>query len=157
LLTTPIVMNGQALNREVGIGRDRVLIVDDDPDMREALAVLLTDAGYQVDVAHDGQEAIGKLPMSSPDLVVTDVQMPGMHGLDLAQYLRRLDDKLPIVLATGCETRDLQTQAEAYGAVACLVKPIDLEELTWTIEVALACRRGSGLAPKRARRRARVV
>ena len=54
MLTSLIVMNGQALNREVGIERDRVLVVDDDADMREALAVLLTDAGYQVDVANDG-------------------------------------------------------------------------------------------------------
>jgi DNA-binding NtrC family response regulator len=141
LLNPPIVMNGEALNRDAGIGRDRVLIVDDDPEMRETLAAVLADAGYAVHVAHNGHDAMGKLAQALPDLVLTDIQMPGMHGLDLVQNLRRIDEALPIVLATGLETRDLVTSAESYGAVACLEKPIDLEELTWTIDLALACRR----------------
>jgi DNA-binding NtrC family response regulator len=146
-------MNGEALNGDAGGVKDRVLIVDDDPDMRETLAALLTDAGYAVQVAHDGHDAIGKLGDVLPDLVLTDVQMPGMHGLDLVQSLRRIDDELPIVLATGLETHDLLTRAELYGAVACLEKPIDLEELTWTIEVALACRRGARKAARSRMRR----
>ena len=63
-----------------------------------------------------------------------------MHGVDLAQRIRRESD-VPVVLTTGNETFDLCTDSEAYGAVACLMKPINLDELLWTIDCALACRR----------------
>lgn len=123
--------------------RDRVLVVDDDPDAREVIAVVLTQAGYVVEVAQDGFDAIGKVGNVEPDIVLTDLQMPGMHGLDLINNLRRIDGDLPVVVATGMETRDLQTNADLYGAVACLEKPIDMELLVWTIELALACHRGA--------------
>jgi CheY-like chemotaxis protein len=123
--------------------RDRVLVVDDDPDAREVMAVVLTQAGYTVEVANDGFDAIGKMGKAEPDIVLTDLQMPGMHGLDLISNLKQIDGDVPVVVATGMETRDLQTNADLYGAVACLEKPIDLEELLWTIELALACHRGA--------------
>jgi two-component system response regulator GlrR len=123
--------------------RDRVLVVDDDPDAREVIAVVLTQAGYAVEVAQDGFDAIGKVGVAEPDIVLTDLQMPGMHGLDLITNLRQIDGDLPVVVATGMETRDLQTNADLYGAVACLEKPIDMDQLVWTIELALACHRGS--------------
>ena len=61
--------------------------------------------------------------------------MPGLTGVDLAQRIRRLGD-VPVILTTGAETHDLCTGAEAYGAVACLTKPINLDELLWTIDTA---------------------
>ena len=72
--------------------------------------------------------------------------MPGMHGLDLIDKIRKIDELLPVVLATGVETRDLMTNPSLYGAVACLEKPLDLDELFWTIDLALACRRGAAHA-----------
>jgi CheY-like chemotaxis protein len=115
------------------------LIVDDDGDARELIASVLSEAGYQVEVAGDGFEAINKLSVVRPDLVLTDLRMPGLTGVDLAQRIRGLGD-VPVILTTGAETHDLITGAEAYGAVACLTKPINLDELLWTIETALACR-----------------
>jgi CheY-like chemotaxis protein len=124
-----------------GKRRDRILVVDDDRDARELMGEVLAQAGYAVAVAGDGFEAMAMLPQALPDLVLTDFRMPGMHGVDLAQRIRRESD-VPVVLTTGMETFDLCTDAAAYGAVACLTKPIDLEELLWTIDCALACRRG---------------
>ena len=72
--------------------------------------------------------------------------MPGMHGLDLIDNIRKIDQDLPVVLATGVETRDLMTNPELYGAVACLEKPLDLDQLFWTIDLALALRRGAAHA-----------
>jgi DNA-binding NtrC family response regulator len=126
--------------------RDRVLFVDDDAEAREVMAIVLAQAGYAVEVANDGFDAIGKLPAVAPDLVVTDLQMPGMHGLDLIDNIRKIDEEVPVVLATGVETRDLVTNPSLYGAVACLEKPLDLDELFWTIDLALACRRGAAIA-----------
>jgi DNA-binding NtrC family response regulator len=83
------------------------------------------------------------MPAAQPDLVLTDLQMPGMHGLDLIDNIRKIDVDLPVVLATGVETRDLVTNPNLYGAVACLEKPLDLDQLFWTIDLALACRRGA--------------
>lgn len=128
--------SGEGANRQ-----DRILIVDDDQDARELIGQVLVEAGYAVEVAGDGLEAIAKMPRALPDLVLTDLRMPGMHGIDLAQRIRSQSD-VPVVLTTGMETFDLCTDSEAYGAVACLTKPINLEELLWTIDCALACRRG---------------
>ena len=135
-----IVMKIEVGSGEVGKRRERILIVDDDRDARELIGQVLAEAGYLVEVAADGFEAMAKLPRALPDLVLTDLRMPGMHGVDLAQRIRRESD-VPVVLTTGNETFDLCTDSEAYGAVACLMKPIDLEELLWTIDCALACRR----------------
>jgi CheY-like chemotaxis protein len=134
-----IVMNID-VGSELGKRRERILIVDDDRDARELIGQLLAEAGYLVEVAADGFEAMAKLPRALPDLVLTDLRMPGMHGVDLAQRIRQESD-VPVVLTTGNETFDLCTSSEAYGAVACLMKPINLDELLWTIDCALACRR----------------
>ena len=135
-----IVMKMKVGSGEVSKRRERILIVDDDRDARELIGQLLAEAGYLVEVAADGFEAMAKLPRALPDLVLTDLRMPGMHGVDLAQRIRQETD-VPVVLTTGNETFDLCTSSEAYGAVACLMKPINLDELLWTIDCALACRR----------------
>jgi two-component system sensor histidine kinase/response regulator len=130
----------------VGKRRDCILIVDDDRDARELIASVLAEAGYMVEVAEDGYVAINKLAAARPDLVLTDLRMPGLNGVDLAQRIREMTD-VPVILSTGAETHDLCTGAEAYGAVACLKKPINLDELLWTIDTALACRPGSSAMP----------
>jgi DNA-binding response OmpR family regulator len=132
-------MRTDTTGKWAGKPRDRILIVDDDGDARELIASVLAEAGYQVDMAGDGFEAINKLSAVRPDLVLTDLRMPGLTGVDLAQRIRAVGD-LPVILTTGAETHDLITGSEAYGAVACLTKPINLDELLWTIETALACR-----------------
>ena len=123
-----IVTNIDVGSGEVGQRRDTILIVDDDRDARELIGQVLAEAGYLVEVAADGFEAMAKLPRALPDLVLTDLRMPGMHGVDLAQRIRRESD-VPVVLTTGNETFDLCTDSEAYGAVACLMKPINLADL----------------------------
>lgn len=117
--------------------RYRILVVDDDSEAREVVEAVLIEAGYAVEVAADGFEAVAKLKATVPDLVLTDLMMPGMHGVDLAQWIRTYKAGLPVVVITGRETYGLRTDAEAYGAIACLVKPVNLEELLWTIDRAL--------------------
>ena len=124
------------------VAKTRVLVVDDDADARELIGLVLQQAGYDVDDAPDGFAALTKVAHSRPDLVVTDLHMPGMHGIDLLHRIRRIHGDVPVILATGLETYDLCTAAESYGAVTCMVKPINLEELIWTIEMALAVREG---------------
>jgi DNA-binding response OmpR family regulator len=117
--------------------RYRILVVDDDSEAREIVEAVLIEAGYAVELAADGFEAVAKLQATVPDLVLTDLMMPGMHGVDLAQWIRTYRTGLPVIVITGRETYGLRTDAEAYGAIACLVKPVNLEELLWTIDRAL--------------------
>ena len=123
--------------------KTRVLVVDDEEDAREMLAAILTQAGFDVDDAADGFAALSKVSRYRPDVVVTDLRMPGMTGVDLLQRIRRIHGDVPVILATGLETWDLCTAAEAYGAVTCLVKPVELDELVWHIEMALAVRQNA--------------
>jgi DNA-binding NtrC family response regulator len=126
--------------------KTRVLVVDDDSDARELISMVLVQAGYDVQDAADGFSALAKVSKYRPDLVLTDLRMPGMHGIDLLQRIRRVHGDVPVIIATGQETWDLCTAAEAYGAVTCMVKPINLDELVWTIEMTLVCRDGGARA-----------
>ena len=130
--------------------KTRVLVVDDDVDARELLSLVLSQAGFQVDDAPDGFAALAKVSHVRPDAVLTDLRMPGMDGIDLAQRIRRVHGDVPIIIATGLETWDLCTSAEAYGAVTCLIKPLDFDDLVWTIEMAIACRQGAAQAGRAA-------
>jgi DNA-binding NtrC family response regulator len=126
--------------------RDRILVVDDEQDARELFAAVLSQAGYEAEVARDGHDALARLSKVRPDLVLTDVQMPGMLGPELIERVHETCGDVPVILITGTETRDLCTGAEGYGAVACLEKPVNLDDLVWTIESALACQRGRAYA-----------
>lgn len=126
--------------------RDRILVVDDDGDACELLATVLGQAGYSVEVARDGFEALAMMAAKRPDLVLTDLQMPGMTGIELVSRVHEQARDMPAVIMTAAETRDLCTAAEAYGCTSCLPKPINLDELLWTIECALAVRRSAATA-----------
>jgi CheY-like chemotaxis protein len=121
--------------------REGVLVVDDDRDACDAIAAALEQVGYVVETSTDPLEALSMLATFVPDLLLTDLQMPRMDGLELIHRVRASGTRVPAVLMTGAaETYDLCTGANAYGAVACLVKPINLEQLIWTIDCAVACR-----------------
>ena len=119
------------------------MVVDDEAESREILALVLEDAGYSVETACNPQDALDKLDGApAPDLILSDLQMPGMSGLDLIQTLRGQGEEVPVILLTGADTHDLCTSATAYGASACLSKPANLEELIWNVDLALACSPG---------------
>jgi two-component system, NtrC family, response regulator HydG len=124
--------------------RDTILVVDDDSDACEALGGLLEESGFSVEAADNGARALARLDQGiGPDLVLTDLQMPVMDGLELIRRIQARDHAPPVILVTGMETGDLCTGAGGYGAVECLVKPIDADELLWAIERALACHRAA--------------
>jgi len=119
--------------------RERILVVDDDEPSRQILAETLTQAGYTVEEAADGYEALWIAARRSPDLVVSDLSMPGIDGIEFVRRLHAFTP-VPVVLTTGLqETRDVVTAADGYGAVACLKKPMSVDELLWTIDRALVC------------------
>jgi CheY-like chemotaxis protein len=128
--------------------REQILIVEDDVDSCALLGEVLHDAGYSIDLAHNGPEALDMASRRRPDIVLSDLQMPGFDGLELTRRMHAVDPQLPIVLTTGVEnTKDVVTAATAYGAVACLEKPMKLDELLWVLESALAVSRQRGRRP----------
>jgi two-component system NtrC family response regulator len=108
---------------------DTLLIVDDDPRIRESLSEALLNEGWQVHLAESGEQALAVLSDADPSVVLSDIRMPGMSGLDLLSLLRERAPEVEVVLMTAYE--DLPTVAEAMrnGAADFLVKPLHLRQL----------------------------
>lgn len=123
--------------------RPRVLVVDDDPLSRRILEQVLVSAGYEVDTAGDGQEALGKVRGHRPDVVVTDWQMPVMDGLSLCRILKSTDETRfthVLMLSARGETEAKVTGLET-GADDYLVKPVEPVELQARVKVGLRLQR----------------
>ena len=111
----------------------RILVVEDGEEVRELLSEVLTDAGYQVIAAVHGRDALRILDDSEVDLVVSDVVMPGLGGLELTEELRRRYPELPVLLMSGYAPKE----AEAPG-LRRLHKPFALADLLQAVSDALA-------------------
>jgi CheY-like chemotaxis protein len=118
--------------------RHRILVVEDDFDAREMIVDALLNAGYAVAKAVDGTEAIFMAARWPPDLLLSDLRLPGINGVELTRRLHTFAPDLPVVLTTSLEeTYDICTSAPDYGAVACLRKPMNIADLLWTVDRAL--------------------
>jgi two-component system response regulator MprA len=107
----------------------RLLVVDDDPSVREALALVLDLGGFSVTTAIDGREAIRMLSVTSPDAVILDVLMPGLDGLEVCRRMRATGDRTPVLMLTArAEVSERVAGLEA-GADDYLAKPFAREEL----------------------------
>jgi DNA-binding NtrC family response regulator len=115
----------------------RVLVVDDEVNARAALADLLRDEGYEVETAADAFKALGKYEAFSPHVVVTDLKMPGMDGVDLVKKIRGEEDGAAVVVMTAFG--DVQTAVDAMraGAADYLTKPLNFDELLVVLDKVL--------------------
>jgi DNA-binding NtrC family response regulator len=121
--------------------RERVLLVDDDAHARTALAELLRDAGYVVESAADGFKALPKLQDFAPDLLLTDLRMPGMDGLELMRRARDMDPEIAAVVTTASGDIETAVSAMRQGASDYLAKPLNVDELVIVLDRALERRR----------------
>jgi CheY-like chemotaxis protein len=108
----------------------RVLLVEDDDDNRELMAEVLEAAGYSVRTAASGQEGLKTLSEHSVDVVVTDVGMPGMGGLEVAKAAKAIAPAVPVVIVTGWAERDDIARARGREVDSVLIKPVDPDALT---------------------------
>lgn len=117
----------------------RVLLVEDDDDNRELMAEVLESSGCQVLSASTGQEGLRTLSEHSVDVIVTDVGMPGMGGLEVARAAKAIAPRIPVVVVTGWAEREDIASARGHEVDAVLIKPVDPDALTQTVtEVAQA-------------------
>jgi CheY-like chemotaxis protein len=110
------------------MARKRVLVVDDELPVRELLATLLGHLGHAWETACNAAEALSKLESNEFDLVLTDLNMPGMNGVELAREIKRRREGMLVVLITGG-----QPQSLAQDIDRVLLKPISVQELRETI------------------------
>ena len=115
--------------RDPGQMSGSLLVVDDDTVVREALVEALAEAGYDVRSAGDGARAVALLAERAPDVVLSDVRMPGMDGLALLALLRERAPDIPVLLMTAFDDMPTVVAAMREGATDFLVKPLDLHEL----------------------------
>ncbi|MEK7349421.1 MAG: sigma-54 dependent transcriptional regulator [Nitrospirota bacterium] len=118
-----------------------ILVVDDDQRNREMLAEALSEAGFKVDIACDGVEALGKINQVTYDALLSDIRMVPLSGLDLLDAVRKAIPEMPIVLLTAFGSVDTAIQAMKQGAFDYIAKPVNLDELVLTMKRAVEHRR----------------
>ena len=115
----------------------KIWIADDDEAIRIVLEEGLKSAGLEIATFADGESLIDALNIDKPDLIISDIKMPGMHGYDLLKHIKNNYEKLPVIIMTAFT--DMQAAIDAYGggAFEYIPKPFDLEEAISTVKKAL--------------------
>ncbi len=117
--------------------KSRLLVVDDDESLRWVTKVQMEQSGYTVDAAPDGREALELLQQNSADLVITDLMMPGMSGLDLLKEIRSEYPDLAVIVVTAFGTVETAVEAMKAGAYDYITKPVNIDELKLIVSRAL--------------------
>jgi len=114
-----------------------ILIVDDDPRLRQSFEKLLAAEGHTVWTAPDGETALSQVKANSPDMVIMDIRMPGMSGLDTFKAMHQIDPKLPVIIMTAFGTTETAIETIKLGAFDYVLKPFDIPDILALIDKAL--------------------
>jgi two-component system response regulator PilR (NtrC family) len=115
----------------------RILVVDDERSMRELLQIVLRREGHQVRLAEDGQAAVAELEREPVDVLISDIKMPGMTGVDVLREAKRIDPDVVGIMVTAYASTETAVEALRLGAYDYLTKPFDVEELKAKVRNAL--------------------
>jgi CheY-like chemotaxis protein len=124
----------------------KVVAVDDDPDARELLTVILKTSGAEATVAASGQEALSMIRTVHPDVFISDLGMPGMDGYELIKNVRQLSDKIgsvPSIAVSGSVRNEERVRSLRAGFTIHLTKPVDPDALVTAIRDLVETRRGA--------------
>ena len=116
----------------------RILVVDDEENLRRVTQLKLQQAGFEAATASDGAEALNILSRNPQDLLITDLKMPGMDGLELLQHIRRTNPALPVVVLSAFGTVPMAVEAIKAGANDFLVKPFSQDALDRVLDRSAA-------------------
>jgi len=116
----------------------RILIADDDPDLLDILMAYFLTAKFEVDTATDGAGAVAAVSRQRPDIVLLDIHMPRMSGLDALREILRLDDSIAVIMVTGNTQLPLTIDAIRSGAFGYVPKPFDFRYLDHLIAAGLS-------------------
>ncbi len=121
--------------------RVRVMVVDDEPSVVEVFQEFLTAQGYALTLAASGEEAVRKLPELTPDIILTDLNLPGLSGLEVMRAAKVVDPEVCVVVVTGYASASTAIDALRQGAYDYVTKPFDLDDVCQIVERGLANRR----------------
>jgi DNA-binding response OmpR family regulator len=107
----------------------KVLVVDDEPEAVELLVEFLSSKGYEILTATSGEEALRRVKEDRPHLVLLDIRMPKMSGLEVLKRIREIDPEMGVIMVTAVNEEDVGRQALELGAFDYIVKPLDLKYL----------------------------
>lgn len=113
----------------MGNDKKRILVIEDDEEMRSLLKDFFLEEGFETDSVSNGSEAFRKLVKESFVLVITDIRMPGLTGLDILPGIRKLQPEVPIIVITAFGSEEFRQRALERGATAYLEKPIQFNKL----------------------------
>src|SRR5690625_7979962 len=117
--------------------KNKILIADDEPNMIWALKRALIKEGYEVLSVENGEEAVESFKEQESDLVILDLKMPKMDGMEALTAIKEINPKVPIIMITAHGTTKVAVEAMKVGALDYISKPFDIEELRVTIRKAL--------------------
>lgn len=117
---------------------EHILIVDDEQDFCWILGKILQEERYKVSSASSGEEAIDKVKKGNVDLIILDVMLPGIDGIETYQRIRKMDPELPVIMITGYESMDITMKAMKLGAVDYITKPFNNQYMINLIKRALS-------------------
>jgi two-component system nitrogen regulation response regulator NtrX len=123
------------------VAHEEILVVDDEEQVLQSIVDILKDEGYRVVGVTDGQEALRAIRQDPPDLVVLDIWMPGIDGLETLEAIKRLNADLPVIMISGHGTIETAVKATKLGAYDYLEKPLDLDKVQLAVRHALEHRR----------------
>jgi len=115
----------------------RILVVEDDPTLADFVAKGLTEAGYAIDIAHDGRQGLDLAVMNRPDLAVVDVMLPGLDGLALIEALRQRQLRFPVLILSAKRSIDDRVKGLQVGGDDYLTKPFAFAELLARVQALL--------------------
>src|SRR6185503_15452258 len=120
---------------------EKILIVDDEPSMRDLLNILLSRAGYLVTTVEDGEDAVAQIGKEIFDLVITDLKMPKLSGLDVLKAVRKACPETVVLVVTAFASTDTAVEAMKCGAYDYITKPFQIDEVQLIVRNALERRR----------------
>lgn len=115
----------------------RILLIDDERRIADTLRFGLTENGYQVEIAYDGNIGYRLFQNQPFDLVILDINLPGMNGYELCKQIRATNDNIPVIMLTSLSTIDDKIEGYDAGADDYIIKPFEFRELTMKIRVLL--------------------
>lgn len=114
----------------------KMLIVDDEPKLCACLAAYFTTKGLTVSTVYEGEQAIEQLSRESPDIILLDVRLPDISGIEVLKRARELCPQAKVIMVTALDQPEVREEAAAYGAVGYITKPFDLSDPTWSLVFA---------------------
>ena len=118
--------------------KKKILIVDDEKDTCEILAEILEDEGYDASYVLSGRSALRKIKENKPDLVLLDIKMAEMDGIDTLERMRKLEKEIAVVMITAYDSLDTARKAMQLGALEYITKPFDIKLISSIVKDALS-------------------